>query len=475
MNIKTFISGVYIYVVALIFLFAFVSVASSQTCLTPDTASHRHFPQGNTVYYSFENIPDGAEKNQIIAAVQNWNNYTTTACSNLRFVAREYVPGPYFPPGESQLVFKNDVITNSVASTVEETFYSGQTITVGTVIFNPSLTFPDGSGGSILYFNPSGAGYDTIFIKSAMHEIGHLMGLSHYHTNYPNSCTQESNQSSIMNNGCGINDNGTYLGSTFYPSNQTTNITNCDIPRLNAIYICPTPTPTPTPTPEEQYCLPDPYRFRSCLHCEVEMSTCGNWDYEMCWCNDSPINPDPSPILIDILGNGFSLTNAANGVRFDIRGNGIPEQIAWTSANSDDAWLVLDRNGNGVIDDGKELFGNFTTQPRPPAGEERNGFLALAQYDKPRHGGNNDGRIDSRDEIFSQLKLWRDTNHDGISEANELQNLSASAIRIIELDYRESRRTDEFGNQFKYRAKVRDARGAQVGRWAWDVFLVTAP
>ncbi|MGI8410180.1 MAG: hypothetical protein ACR2M8_09925 [Pyrinomonadaceae bacterium] len=96
-------------------------------------------------------------------------------------------------------------------------------------------------------------------------------------------------------------------------------------------------------------------------------------------------------------------------------------------------------------------------------------------YDKPENGGNNDGQIDSGDTIFSQLKLWQDTNHNGFSEPSELHALSNSAIRIVELDYRESRRTDEYGNRFRYRAKVKDEQGAHVGRWAWDVFLASIP
>lgn len=177
--------------------------------------------------------------------------------------------------------------------------------------------------------------------------------------------------------------------------------------------------------------------------------------------------------MIDTEGDGFDLTNAQNGVLFRPEPASPKIQTAWTSANTDDAWLVLDRNGNGKIDDGSELFGCAAPQPQPPPGEIGNGFLALAEYDKPENGGNSDGRIDSRDSVFSQLKLWRDYNHDGKSQANELQRLSNSEVRVIELDYQESRREDEHGNKFKYRAKVRDAHGAQVGRWAWDVFPVT--
>ena len=180
----------------------------------------------------------------------------------------------------------------------------------------------------------------------------------------------------------------------------------------------------------------------------------------------------PTPILIDVLGNGFELTGLARGVKFDLDLDGVAEPIAWTSVGSDDAFLVLDRDGNGRIDDGSELFGDITPQPEPPAGENKNGFLALAEFDKAATGGNGDGIISEHDSIFLSLRLWQDTNHNSVSEQSELHQVEDLGLETIELSYKPSKRTDEHGNKFKYRAKVKDNKDAQMGRWAWDVILL---
>lgn len=190
------------------------------------------------------------------------------------------------------------------------------------------------------------------------------------------------------------------------------------------------------------------------------------YEPESCSCPDGY---NPSPIIVDVDGNGFSLTNALNGVNFDIFADGTTPRISWTAGNSTNAFLALDRNSNGSIDNGEELFGNFTPQPESL---RANGFLALAEFDKPVNGGNNDGVINKHDTVFSNLRLWQDTNHNGVSESTELHTLNELGLKLLNLDFKESKRTDQFGNKFKYRAKVKDVHDAQLGRWAWDVFLV---
>lgn len=192
----------------------------------------------------------------------------------------------------------------------------------------------------------------------------------------------------------------------------------------------------------------------------------GHWEPATCGCNWQ------TPILVDVAGDGLHLTDVSGGVRFQFLRNGPPIQTAWTAPGSDDAFLVLDRNGNGTVDDGSELFGDLT--PQPPS-DAPNGFLALAVYDTPSYGGNGDGIINEQDAVFTRLRLWVDENHDGISEPSELYTLPALGVHSFNLSYHQSRREDKFGNVFRYWAAVNGHEAgddSKVGRWAVDVIFV---
>lgn len=187
--------------------------------------------------------------------------------------------------------------------------------------------------------------------------------------------------------------------------------------------------------------------------------------------DDTCLCVNMSPIIVDTTGKGFKLTSADAGVVFDMLGNGHPSKMAWTAAGSGNAFLALDRNHNGKIDSGKELFGNLTDQP---SSSERNGFSALAVFDQPENGGNGDGIIDWHDAVYSRLVLWIDENQDGISQVNELHTQQELGVFSISLHYRDVQRYDEYGNWFHYRAALNPNSldgESKDGRWLYDVFF----
>jgi hypothetical protein len=172
------------------------------------------------------------------------------------------------------------------------------------------------------------------------------------------------------------------------------------------------------------------------------------------------------PVLVDTSGQGFFLTDAAHGVKFDIYANGNPIQMGWASG-VDNGFLALP-GLDGLVHNGSQLFGT-----EPPSAN-RNGFAALAVYDDPENGGNGDGVIDAKDAVYKSLRIWIDSNHDGVSQPGELHTLASLGINSISLNYKEGDGTDQFGNLFKYWTSVDLGDPQQsVGRKAVDVFFVS--
>lgn len=177
-----------------------------------------------------------------------------------------------------------------------------------------------------------------------------------------------------------------------------------------------------------------------------------------------------SPILINFERGPYRLTGAESPVLFDISASGTPIRIGWTAADADEAFLWLDRDHDGIVDSGAELFGTAT--PLHDGHTASNGFIALREFDDDA-----DRRIDSTDAIWSRLLLWRDRNHDGHTQPDEIGPVDGSGIVAISLDEHWTGRRDASGNGFRYQSTIWITRGANraVPEPVYDVFFVAAP
>mgnify|MGYP001572517480 CR=1 FL=1 len=155
---------------------------------------------------------------------------------------------------------------------------------------------------------------------------------------------------------------------------------------------------------------------------------------------DNAMLTPASPIVLDLDGDGVETTGLTAGAYFDHDGNGFAQQTGW--ASPDDGMLVWDRNGDGRINNGTELFGNETLLNNGT--KAANGFQALAKLDT-----NTDGKIDINDAAFANLKIWQDTDGDGYSATGELQSLADFNIQSINTGYTDSTYTDSQGNEHK--------------------------
>ncbi len=299
-----------------------------------------------------------------------------------------------------------------------------------------------GTGMGMETINPTGASFVQInvnpdFLNSGSsqfwyhamaHELGHVMGLAH-----PNSNC----------NGTSIMDGSISLSGPFITDSVSDRCV--DYVKEESTY--------PEPPPYDPWCN----------------MTC------MTGCVDNTCY-DPggiSPILLDLDDNGFHLDGAEHPVLFDMRADGHPTSMTWTKAGAGDAFLCLDRNHNGVIDSGAELFGNYT--PLHSGERAPNGYEALKEYDAPANGGNANRYLDEDDAVWNELRLWTDVNHDGVSEPGEMVTLGAAGVQSILLQYRRDNRTDDEGNVFRFRsrAQFRNTHNTHShSSMTYDVFFV---
>jgi Ca2+-binding RTX toxin-like protein len=164
-----------------------------------------------------------------------------------------------------------------------------------------------------------------------------------------------------------------------------------------------------------------------------------------------------SPIVVDLDGDGIELVALAqSNVVFDVDGDGIAERTAWVGR--DDGLLVQDLGNDGIIADASEIFG---TTPRGRGGVDtgdfRSGFDDLAQFDS-----DGDGKISSADARFGELKIWRDANQDGVSDASELKTLTEVGIQSLDLNYVRLNRPLSDGNTLFDRSRATRSDGTTV-------------
>lgn len=144
--------------------------------------------------------------------------------------------------------------------------------------------------------------------------------------------------------------------------------------------------------------------------------------------NDPIEEPAKSdPLIFDLNGNGVETSGLAKGTKFDINADGINDQVSFVSGG--DAFLAYDKNGNGVIDNGSELFGDQNGA--------RNGYEELAKYDD-----NKDGIIDKNDQIYDKLKLFSLNSN----QQQQLDSLSEHQIKLINLGYQQQQQSTAQGD-----------------------------
>ncbi|HEV8436322.1 MAG TPA: hypothetical protein VGR95_23135 [Thermoanaerobaculia bacterium] len=295
-----------------------------------------------------------------------------------------------------------------------------------TITVDPTLTDQDGAlfehdnndpnnPNGKLSFNPDYFDDPTALQTFADHEMGHVLG---FDDNYTSTCAEQTAMYGTIDP-----DNGPWVGTDITECDQAAEISDFSSSSTNG----------GDGTGPDGYC---PYGPGGCT----------------------------SPIVINLDRGPFRLSGVAvDPVWFDINADGRLDMMGWTARDSNEGFLALDRNGNGIIDNGTELFGNYA--PLKNGQRAPNGFVALAEYDD-----NRDGVIDAKDQAWQRLWIWIDVNHDGTSQAEELHTLDDVGIASLGLDAHWTGRRDQSGNTFRYRALCIQG---QTAKPYYDIYFVT--
>jgi hypothetical protein len=397
--------------------FACLFLMSANTFAATDCSvrmSGRSAASGSSICFETNNYPNDA---QILTAADRWNNN----CGG-----GETIPSLNFGGCNASEINIDVVYAGGVSTNINRTCGQFQANTAGAL-----------TGGTITIYQYgqylSGPEAGTLFLCSPQasdtlaHEIGHVLGLA-----------------DVLGSACF----GHIMGQRM-AGDRTIAADDCS--EVNRLWN----------TPAEQ------------------QETCNRYCWTTCEagvCPPEPVSTTPhptiTPILIDLDNDGFHLAGLNDAVMFDLDADGHPNRISWTAFGTGDAFLVFDRNGNGVIDNGRELFGNATLLASGVAAP--NGYEALIEFDDSALGGNGDSVISPLDPVWELLQVWTDRDHDGISDAGELKSLATAGVTEFDTRYKRSNKSDEHGNLFRFRSKamVTNAKGRLRQSVTYDVFFV---
>ncbi|WP_188861731.1 calcium-binding protein [Marinobacterium nitratireducens] len=160
-----------------------------------------------------------------------------------------------------------------------------------------------------------------------------------------------------------------------------------------------------------------------------------------------------SPLVIDLDNDGIETLSQAVFTYFDHDANGFAERTGWVAP--DDGLLVMDLDGDGRINSGRELLGSNTLLPDGTYAQ--NGFEALAALDE-----NLDGTLDALDSAFQELQVWQDLDSDARVDDGELMTLREAGLASISTQWQETRETDASGNEVRQRGSASGTDGGVV-------------